>query len=68
MVGGTEGRMEREGRMDRRGHFVELCHHDVCLAFARETYVFWMFFPKALRRVLPENPLNTDISTLTLEH
>ena len=24
------------------------------------------FFPKALRRVLPENPLNTDTSTLTL--
>ena len=23
------------------------------------------FFPKALRRVLPENPLNTDTSTLT---
>ena len=27
-----------------------------------------MFFPKALRRVLPENPLNTDTSTLTLRH
>ena len=26
------------------------------------------FFPKALRRVLPENPLNTDTSTLTLAH
>ena len=26
------------------------------------------FFPKALRRVLPENPLNTDTSTLTLRH
>ena len=26
------------------------------------------FFPKALRRVLPENPLNTDTSTLTLTH
>ena len=26
------------------------------------------FFPKALRRVLPENPLNTDTSTLTLIH
>ena len=25
-------------------------------------------FPKALRRVLPENPLNTDTSTLTLRH
>ena len=25
-------------------------------------------FPKALRRVLPENPLNTDTSTLTLTH
>ena len=27
-----------------------------------------LFFPKALRRVLPENPLNTDTSTLTLTH
>ena len=27
-----------------------------------------IFFPKALRRVLPENPLNTDTSTLTLRH
>ena len=27
-----------------------------------------IFFPKALRRVLPENPLNTDTSTLTLTH
>ena len=27
-----------------------------------------MFFPKALRRVLPKNLLNTDTSTLTLEH
>ena len=26
------------------------------------------FFPKALRRVLPENPLNTYTSTLTLTH
>ena len=26
------------------------------------------FFPKALRRVLPENPLNTDTSPLTLRH
>ena len=26
------------------------------------------FFPKALRRVLPENPLNADTSTLTLTH
>ena len=26
------------------------------------------FFPKALQRVLPENPLNTDTSTLTLTH
>ena len=26
------------------------------------------FFPKALRRVLPENLLNTDTSTLTLTH
>ena len=26
------------------------------------------FFPKALRRVFPENPLNTDTSTLTLRH
>ncbi|CAK9008641.1 unnamed protein product [Durusdinium trenchii] len=26
------------------------------------------YFPKALRRVLPENPLNTDTSTLTLRH
>ena len=26
------------------------------------------FFPKALRRVLPENPLNTDTSTRTLRH
>ena len=29
---------------------------------------FFIFFPKALRRVLPENPLNTDTSTLTLTH
>ena len=28
----------------------------------------FLFFLKALLRVLPENPLNTDISTLTLEH
>ena len=27
-----------------------------------------VFFPKALRRVLPENLLNTYTSTLTLEH
>ena len=27
-----------------------------------------MFFPTALRRVLPENPLSTDTSTLTLTH
>ena len=26
------------------------------------------FFPKALRRVLPENPLNTDTLPLTLRH
>ena len=29
---------------------------------------FFVFFPKALRRVLPENPLNTYTSTLTLTH
>ena len=29
---------------------------------------YMSFFPKALRRVLPENPLNTDTSTLTLTH
>ena len=33
--------------------------------FGTRTY---KFFPKALRRVLPENPLNTDTSTLTLTH
>ena len=27
-----------------------------------------IYFPKALRRVLPENPLNTETSTLTLRH
>ena len=27
-----------------------------------------VFSPKALRRVLPENPLNTDTSTRTLRH
>ena len=27
-----------------------------------------VFFPKALRKVLPENPLNTDTSTRTLRH
>ena len=43
---------EREERV-RGGHF----GHQRCL-----------FFPKALRRVLPENPLNTDTSILTLTH
>ena len=37
---------------------------------ARQWVCHWSFwlFPKALRRVLPENLLNTDTSTLTLEH
>ena len=41
-----------------------LCH------FNRVAFVLLcvFFFPKALRRVLPENPLNTDTSTLTLRH
>ena len=30
--------------------------------------LFDSLFPKALRRVLPENPLNTYTSTLTLTH
>ena len=34
--------------------------------FSRNLYI--PYFPKALRRVLPENPLNTDTSTLTLRH
>ena len=33
-----------------------------------EGIYFRIFFPKALRRALPENPLNTDTSPLTLHH
>ena len=36
--------------------------------FQKVANLFLLFFPKALRRVLPENPLNTDTSTLTLTH
>ena len=41
-----------------------------CLNCQTNWYSFYnnFLFPKALRRVLPENPLNTDASTLTLTH
>ena len=39
------------------------------LVFLQSMFKHFPFlFPKALRRVLPENPLNTDTSTLTLTH
>ena len=41
-----------------------LCN--LCAKFFFESHV--CLFPKALRRVLPENPLNTDASPLTLRH
>ena len=49
-----------KGREGARNRFES---HQSCFCWSD-----FVFFPKALRRVLPENPLNTDTSTLTLTH